>query len=188
MSLNEQLEELNYVSQDEWFGRIKDVCRSQAKRIVRWLAVILLLCIAAVVYFLTSRYQGGEMGDIAALCLELIICFALVWVFFNNVRFLIKVDSLDSPEQLLHQHEQRIKNDRRASLLGALVSIVSLGGSYAFSLGGSYTFTDSSWWYWAMTAILIALIIIFYFKGSYLRHSNRDIEITERLQDLINTK
>ncbi|MBQ1737297.1 MAG: hypothetical protein II040_03565 [Muribaculaceae bacterium] len=180
MSLNEQLEELNYVSQDEWFGRIKDVCRSQAKRIVRWLAVILLLCIAAVVYFLTSRYQGGEMGDIAALCLELIICFALVWVFFNNVRFLIKVDSLDSPEQLLHQHEQRIKNDRRASLLGALVSIVSLGGSYAF--------TDSSWWYWAMTAILIALIIIFYFKGSYLRYSDRDNIITERLQELINTK
>lgn len=56
------------------------------------------------------------------------------------------------------------------------------------SLDGPYYFTDSSWGYWTMKAILIALILIFYFKGSYLRPSDRDNEISERLQELINTK
>ena len=54
------------------------------------------------------------------------------------------------------------------------------------SLGGPYIFTVSDWPYWAMKAIIIAFIIFFYYKGSYMRPSNRDIEITERLQDLIN--
>jgi hypothetical protein len=53
-------------------------------------------------------------------------------------------------------------------------------------LGGPYSFTDSSWGYWAMKAILIALILIFYYNGIYMRPSDRDKEIIERLQELIN--
>ena len=90
------------------------------------------------------------------------------------------VGSLNTPQQLLLQHEKRKKNDRRATLVGILAVVAGLGGPYAF--------TDSSWGYWAMKAILIALILIFYFKGSYLRPSDRDNEISERLQELINTK
>lgn len=57
------------------------------------------------------------------------------------------------------------------------------------SLGGPYAFTDLEWpsylVNWSIKAVLVALILYFYFKGSYLRYSNRDIEITERLQELI---
>ena len=178
MSLNEKLKDLNYVDRDEWLGIIKDVCRSQSKRAVGFLAVILLLFIHAGIYFFTSKYQGHGIGDIAASCFELAICSTLIWGIVNNLRFLRVVDSLDTPQQLLLQHEKRIKNDRRAALVCMLAAVASLGGSYAF--------TDSSWGYWAMKAILIALILFFYFKGSYLKSSDRDKEITERLQELIN--
>lgn len=182
MNLNEKLEDLNYKSRDEWFEVIKGVCRFQAKRAVCWLTIFLLLFIAAGVYFYTSRYQGGKVGDIVAICFELIICSILAWGIVNNFRFIQSTNRLETPEQLLQQHEKRMKNDRRASLVCMLAVIVSLGGPYAF--------TDLEWpsylVNWSIKAVLVALILYFYFKGSYLRYSNRDIEITERLQDLIN--
>lgn len=184
MNLNEKLEDLNYKSRDEWFEVIKGVCRFQAKRAVCWLTIFLLLFIAAGVYFYTSRYQGGKVGDIVAICFELIICSILAWGIVNNLRFIQSTNRLETPEQLLQQHEKRMKNDRWASLVCMLAVIVSLGGPYAF--------TDLEWpsylVNWSIKAVLVALILYFYFKGSYLRYSNRDIEITERLQDLINTK
>lgn len=180
MSLNEKLKDLNYVDRNEWFGIIKDVCRSQSKRAVGFLAVILLLFILAGIYFLTSKYQGHDVGDMAAICLDLVICFALIWGIVNNLRFLRMVGSLDTPQQLLLQHEKREKNDRRAALVCIVTVIVSLGGPYIF--------TVSDWPYWAMKAIIIVLILIFYFNGIYMRPSDRDIEITERLQELINPK
>ena len=180
MSLNEKLEDLNYVDRNEWFEVIKDVCRSQSKRAVGFLAVVLLLFTLAGIYFFTFNYQGHDIGDIAAICFEIVICFALIWGIVNNHRFLRMVGSLNTPQQLLLQHEKRKKNDRRATLVVILAVVAGLGGPYAF--------TDSSWGYWAMKAILIALILIFYFKGSYLRPSDRDNEISERLQERINTK
>lgn len=184
MNLNEKLEDLNYKSRDEWFEVIKGACRFQAKRAVCWLTIFMLLFIAAGVYFYTSRYQGGKVGDIVAICFELIICSILAWGIVNNLRFIQSTNRLETPEQLLQQHEKRMKNDRRASLVCMLAVIVSLGGPYAF--------TDLEWpsylVNWSIKAVLVALILYFYFKGSYLRYSNRDTEITERLQDLINTK
>lgn len=181
MNLNEKLEDLNYKSRDEWFEVIKGVCRFQAKPAVCWLTIFLLLFIAAGVYFYTSRYQGGKVGDIVAICFELIICSILAWGIVNNLRFIQSTNRLETPEQLLQQHEKRMKNDRWASLVCMLAVIVSLGGPYAF--------TDLEWpsylVNWSIKAVLVALILYFYFKGSYLRYSNRDIEITERLQELI---
>ena len=178
MSLNEKLEDLNYVDRNEWFEVIKDVCRSQSKRAVGFLAAILLLFILAGIYSFTSKSQGLEVGDIAAICFDLIICFALIWGIVNNLRFLRVADSLSTPQQLLLQHEKRIKNDRRAALVCIVTVIVSLGGPYIF--------TVSDWPYWAMKAIIIAFIIFFYYKVSYMRPSNRDEEIIGRLQELIN--
>jgi peptidoglycan/LPS O-acetylase OafA/YrhL len=178
MSLNEKLKDLNYVDRNEWFDIIKDVCRSQSKRAVGFLAVILLLFILAGIYFLTSKYQGHDVGDMAAICFDLVICFALIWGIVNNLRFLRMVGSLDTPQQLLLQHEKRGKNDRRAALVCMLAVVAGLGGPYAF--------TDSSWGYWAMKAIFIALILIFFYNGIYMRPSDRDKEISERLQELIN--
>ena len=178
MSLNEKLRDLNYVDRNEWFGIIKDVCRSQSKRVVGFLVVVLLLLSLAGIYFFTFNFQGNDIGDIATVCFELVICFALIWGIVNNLRFLQVVGSLDTPQQLLLQHEKREKNDRKAALVGMLVVVASLGGPYSF--------TDWSWGYWAMKAILIALILIFYFKGIYMRSSDRDNEISERLQELIN--
>ena len=77
MSLNEKLEDLNYVDRNEWFEVIKDVCRSQSKRAVGFLAVVLLLFILAGIYSFTSKSQGHEVGDIAVICFDLIICFVL---------------------------------------------------------------------------------------------------------------
>ena len=184
MNLNEKLEDLNYKSRDEWFEVIKGVCRFQAKRAVCWLTIFLLLFIAAGVYFYTSRYQGGKVGDIIAICFELIICSILAWGIVNNLRFIQSTNRLETPEQLLQQHEKRMKNDRRAALVCMVTVIVSIGGPYAF--------TDLEWpsylVNWSIKAVLVALILYFFLKGSYLRYSNRDIEITERLQDLINPK
>ena len=145
MSLNEKLRDLNYVDRNEWFEVIKDVCRSQSKRAVGFLVVVLLLFTLAGIYFLTSKYQGHDVGDMAAICFDLVICFVVIWGIVNNLRFLRVADSLSTPQQLLLQHEKRIK-------------------------------------------IIIVLILIFYFNGIYMRPSDRDIEITERLQDLINPK
>ncbi|MBR6948040.1 MAG: hypothetical protein IKH53_08825, partial [Muribaculaceae bacterium] len=114
----------------------------------------------------------------------LIICSILAWGIVNNLRFIQSTNRLETPEQLLQQHEKRMKNDRRAALVCMVTVIVSIGGPYAF--------TDLEWpsylVNWSIKAVLVALILYFFLKGSYLRYSNRDIEITERLQDLINPK
>lgn len=184
MNLNEQLEDLDYQSRDGWFEIIKGVCRFQAERAVCWLAIILLLFIAAGVYFYTSRYQGGKVDDIAAICFELIICFILTWAIVNNLRFIRSTNRLETPEQLLQQHEKRMRNDRRAALVCMVTVIVSIGGPYAFTNREWSSYLVN----WAIKAVLIALSLYFYFKGSFLKYSNRDNVITERLQELIETK
>ena len=166
------------MDQNEWFDIIKDVCRSQSKRAVGFLAVVLLLFILAGIYSFTSKSLGHEVGDLAVICFDLIICFVLIWGIVNNLRFLRVADSLSTPQQLLLQHEKREKNDRRAALVCIVTVIVSLGGPYIF--------TVSDWPYWAMKAIFIALILIFYYNGIFMRPSDRDKEISERLQELIN--
>ena len=110
MSLNERLKDLDNQSSDGWFEIIKDVCWFQAKQAVCRLSVILLLFIVAGIYFMTSRYPGGEIVDIAAICFSFIICFVLVCGIVNNVGFLLKAVP-DTPEQItIDQHFTNINH------------------------------------------------------------------------------
>lgn len=77
-----------------------------------------------------------------------------------------------------------MRNDRRAALVCMVTVIVSIGGPYAFTNREWSSYLVN----WAIKAVLIALSLYFYFKESFLKYSNRDNVITERLQELIETK
>ena len=174
-------EELDNLSRDERFERIKALCRSQA---------IIGLCIAVVVLlaFICITYAWRDLEIKTVLFFLLTAgCVLSGWMVVNNLWFLLRQGSLDTPELLLHWYEKRYKNDRNVFYLVVLALFIG----------------DPSLWFdithldriWALTRVMIvvamiALLIYSYFNDDILWRyvTRRDEEIFDRLEDLVEMK
>ena len=99
--------------------------------------------------------------------------------------FLKGTDSLNTPEQLLDRYEKTLKNNRRAYYLGLLGIIGNITDPYAI------IDRDMGWLLIDIifVVLLLALLVYSYFKGDFLSYkTERDDDITRRLQDLIDMK
>lgn len=140
-----------------------------------WMAILIFLWIKL------------EQVRILYVCQLSVFCIAAAWIAVNNFRLLHKVNSLDTPEQLLHWYEMTMNNNRRAYYLAMLGLIGNLVDPYAF--------IRSDWeWGWILVDLTIlvatlAFLIYSYFKGDYLKYkTDRDEDIIMRLHDLIDMK
>ena len=176
------LDEFYELSREECILRIKDECRSQAKKRMLFGAIFLLWM--AILIFLWIKL---EQVRILYVCQLSVFCIAAAWIAVNNFRLLHRVNSLDTPEQLLHLYEKTMNNNRRAYYLAMLGLIGNLVDPYAF--------IRSDWeWGWILVDLTIlvatlAFLIYSYFKGDYLKYkTDRDEDIIMRLHDLIDMK
>ena len=90
------LEESYNLSRDKWFDRIKDESRSQAKKGLCLAVVVLLFSLA---FTISWQHQAQR---ILLICLLSVGCIASAWIVVNNLRFLLRLNRLNVPEQLLH--------------------------------------------------------------------------------------
>lgn len=171
-------QELDNLSRDEQLEKIKALCRFQA---------IIGLCIAVVVLlvtiWLTMTWQDQEL-KIVLNCLLAVGVGASGWMAVNNLWFLYKQRSLDTPEQLLYWYKKRYNNDRNAAyLIGLGICIGSPSLWYDI-----FNLDDRSWISLELMIVtaVIALLIYSYFHddvlGKYM--TRRDEEIFDRLEDL----
>ena len=175
------LDEFYKTDKKECFVRIKDESRSQAKRRLCVSLICMLIFIGMLIFMKAWRYRGLENADAIYACLLLVYIFAAGWIAVSNFRLLRRVDSLDTPEELLHWYEKTIKNSRGACILAIIVSI---GDPYAYFTG------DRAWFVLNLTlTVAIIVFLIYTFLKDYWEYkTRRDEEIIDRLQDLIDMK
>ena len=172
------LDELYNLSPDESVERIKDECRSQAKKRLRVgvIATLVIVALLIVVVVMMDRVR------FIPTCQLIITCLAAILMAVNNYRFLQRVNSLKTPESLLHGYEKSMNNERKSSHLLLLGFVGNIIDPYAFIRRE---------WDWMLVelvivAILLAVLAYSYFKGDWVKYkSDRDEDIFRRLQDLI---
>ena len=173
-----KLEESYNLSRDKWFDRIKSECRSQAIKGL-CLAVIILLIFIAIMFY----WRDPELR-IVIICMSLVGCLTSGWMIVNNLWFLLRLDSLYTPEQLLHWYRRRFNNDRKAAYL-------LLMGVIIFSPTLWYDIINFEWT-WAVLRLtfevtILALLIYSYFNEDIFAKfvTRRDEEIFDRLEEII---
>ena len=179
-------DELDSLNRDEWH-EINDECRSRAKRRLWDGAVCFLIVIASAIFICLWKSQGFEIDDILRVIPFCIFGLGAAWFAVNNLRFLQRVDTLVTPQQLLHGYEKKIKDDCKALFLIPLACIGIFNSAIAADI--KYQDRVRFWIDLTIVAALVAFWIYLWFRGYYLKNiRKRDEEIIGRLQDLIDTK
>lgn len=180
-----KLEESYRLSRDKWFDRIKDESRSQAKKGLCLAVGVLLISIFGTILW---RYLEQK---IVLTCFLAVGCIASAWIVVNNLRFLKRLNILDTPEELLHWYKKRLKNDHNALYL-AMLGFLICDPSYWFDV-----FNLDKGWIIAVSVFevlfvvaIIAVSILPYFDdiiaGEFI--TRRDEEIIDLLEDLVEKK
>ena len=146
-----------------------------------------LIVIASAIFICLWKFQGLEIGDILRVIPLFVFGLGAAWFAVNNLRFLQRVDTLATPQQLLHGYEKKIKDDCKALFLIPLACI----GLFDSAIAADIKYQDRVWFWIDLTivAAMVAFWIYLWFRGYYLKNiRKRDEEIIERLQDLIDTK
>lgn len=176
-----KLEESYNLSRDKWFDRIKGECRSQAIKGLCLAAMILLVFIVIKVTWPDSELR------VVTICLTFVGCLASGWMVVNNLWFLLRLDRLDTPEQLLHWYQRRFNYDRTAAYL-AMLGVIIFDPILWFDI---FNFD------WTLIVLrlapevgIIALLIFSYFNDDTLDKfiTRRDEEIFDQLEELVEEK
>ena len=130
-----ETKELDNLNRGELFKELKGKCKSRTKiGLYGWLALLFLLLLLVflevnISYKLNQNLQHREI----TLYIEeaLFIC-AFCWYSLNNYRFLQKIDGLDSPDQLLHFYEKKLKNERGPFFLFQLLDNLHVSTGIVF--------------------------------------------------------
>ena len=168
---------LDNFSRDEKFELIKAECRSQDKKgLWAWaFALFLFLIIAVVVVLAKVR--------IIYLCMLLPFGVLFVWSAVSYYWFLHRLDSLDTPEQLLHSFHKKLSNQRNASYL----QILGLVGLLMYPIPDICR--DGEWLWLILPITFLAILIYSYFRGDFVPYkTRRDEEILSRLENLVENK
>ena len=123
-----------------------------------------------------------DVNDIIYLVLNALLACMGVWLVLYSYRFSKKIDSLETPDQLLYSFEKHILNGRIISVVCGLAFIISqicyayLGDGGNIDYGGFFTLI-------VLAAAFILLFGYLQVKSGIVR--GKDKEIIEQLQDLI---
>ena len=177
------LDEFYSLSKRECFEKLLDESRSQAKRRLCISLIFMLIFIALIIWIVIYKPQGYEYYTI---CQFAVFCLGAGWIAVNNFRLLRRLDSLDTPEQLLYWYEKTIKNNHKASFL----IILGLIGSFYPDIAYNIKYFNWNWILVELTAnvAIIVFLLYIYFKGYQNDRTRRDEEIVDRLEELVKKK
>lgn len=168
---------LDNQSRSERFERIKaELWLQEKKGLWAWaFALFLFLIIAVVVVLAKVR--------IIYLCMLLPFGVLFVWSAVSYYWFLHRLDSLDTPEQLLHSFHKKLSNQRNASYL----QILGLVGLLMYPIPDICR--DGEWLWLILPITFLAILIYSYFRGDFVPYkTRRDEEILSRLENLVENK
>lgn len=183
-------EELDNLIEEE-FNEIKDKCKSRAKvGLYLWLAFLFLLILFLVVFLVVSigykGYQNPLHRQITFMIyITLGIC-AAGWLLLNNIRFLKRANSLDTPDKLLDSYEKKNLDGRKAYALCELAFTCFFIDTAinCFQDEGAFILVTI----WILFIAMIAYIIYKYVKNKSFYVPPKDVAIIERLKELTEKK
>ena len=185
-----ETKELDNLNRGELFKELKSKCKSRTKiGLYGWLALLflLLLLVFLEVSISFKLFKNLQHREITLYIEEVLFICAFCWYSLNNYRFLRKIDGLDSPDQLLHFYEKKLKNERGPFFLfqfGLLCYIID-GLSFLdiFQL-------HKPWIGLLMILVVIVLfaLVIYRYKNVEKYYSSRAVEIIEQLKELTEKK
>ncbi len=161
---------LNNETRNELFEQVKGKCKSMLKRDLCE-SIILILVIPLL--FFTAQKLGDPKNIIYFMLWITIFCFG-GWLLLYDYRSLKNIDSLDTPERLLHWFE-KVHRYRMITWF--------VGGIFLFVI-----FIVDSWFnIWAIMGVALAIGIIalgyYYSDGPWWYR--KDMDIIEQLRELV---
>ena len=149
------------------------------------LALALFLFVVVIIGIYSKGIQHLQHRHIGALVFLAFCCCLSVWYALNNYRFIRKIDSLDTPDQLLSGYEKKGKKEHMLSFLVQL-------GIFFFCIDSIFFFDPFPELFWniIMALVLIAVLafLIYFYKKSGPKVPLRDKKLIEKLRELSEKK
>lgn len=167
-------------SKKRMFEEIKDKCKSRARASIFAYLISMLIVIVTII-FLERTLDPHEIKDIITFIVSIILlCMSGLFALLGY-RFYKKIDSLDTPEQLLQNYK---KKNRNLKILLLVFWLVLIGERFAKSV------TDVKKLYECVLLGIVALAAVYLMFVIYTNDnlSRKDKEIIEQLHDLIDNK
>jgi Ca2+/Na+ antiporter len=162
--------DLDNLSRDESFEELKGKCKSNAKRDFYG---GLMFLIVVILYLLFPNWARlDETKSILFLIIWILLCCLSVWAVLYSYLLLRRIDSLDTPDQLLYRFEKK----RRYNLLFFIAAWILLLCTDIVIPG--FTYEGLIRW------IVIGVILLFCFFTN-LGWYSKEKEILEELKDLV---
>jgi len=165
-----ETESLDILSREELFKRLKAKSKTSSSVNI-WIIITVLIVVALACFGLNK--SGNNV--IPYIIFFILIACVAGWDILDNYRFKKKIDSIDTPDQLLDCWKKR----KRCTVILVLLQIIII---IALSL-----VVDGNWNYWGISTLVVAAGIYYFLnKGSFL--SGREMKIIEQLQELVDSK
>ncbi len=174
-------DEIANLNKEELFLQIKEKCKSRS-RTNFYGGIIFLVAIIAIMAYAGLTSYPLDVNDIIFLVLNALLACMGVWLVLYSYRFSKKIDSLETPDQLLYNFEKHIRNGRIISVVCGLALIISQICYVYLGNGGNIDYGR----FFTLIVLAVAFILLF----NYLHMSSgtvrgKDKEIIERLHELI---
>lgn len=164
---------LNNENRKELFEELKGKCKSMLKRDLYGFIVLILFI---PLLFLTGQKLGEPKNIIYFILWIAIFCFG-GWSLLYDYRSLKNIDSLDTPERLLHWFEKV----HRYRMIFWIVGCVCIFGIMLVGAGFDI---------WAIMGVALAIgimALLFYSSGGPWWY-RKDMDIIEQLRELVEKK
>lgn len=167
------------LNRSEKFEGVKDACRKQAKKGICIEVVFFLLFIVLIFAISWGNREYGT-GSLIYICVASFFLIALAWFAVETFRFLKRLDSVNTPEKLLHSFKRINNIGRRVFYVGTLGLIVLLAIDYVIR--------EDDWIVLGMdltiVVALIAMLIYSYFDDDILLRSIYDNPVSQFTNEL----
>ena len=185
-----KLEDLYLINKEEWLEVIKDKCKKRAKThfwagLVCLILLLTMVTIAIYIELHPDIHYSHEKRDFVLLLAMVLLALLSGWFVLKSHSFLKTIDGLGTPEQLLNKFKKYVKDK---SIIWKIANLIFLG-YFAYPY---YTFTSDlsiivKVIIWTIFLAASTLCIYTLIRGKYFVSSS-DVDITRRLQELIEEK
>ncbi len=161
---------LNNENRRELFEELKGKCKSMLKRDL-YESIILILFIPLL--FFTAQKLDDPKNIIYFMLWITIFCFG-GWLLLFNYRSFKNIDSLDTPERLLHWFEKKHRYNMILWIVGSIFLFAILLVHSGFNI-----------WTIVGVALAIGIIALAYYSGEGPLSYRKDRDIIEQLRELV---